>query len=541
MTTDPHRSSRVPVRRALLSVSDKSGLVEFARALAHAGAELVSTGGTARALADAGLAVTAVDAITGFPEMMDGRVKTLHPKVHGGLLAVRDNPGHVAAMTEHGIGAIDLLCVSLYPFETTIAREGVTDAEAIEQIDIGGPAMIRSGAKNHASVAVVTDPAQYDAVLEEIAAGGTSLALRRGLAQAAYERTAAYDAAISGYFAKQADEEFPDRLAVAVKKTAELRYGENPHQPASVYVDPAYTGPSVLHAKQLAGKPLSYNNLNDASAALELALAIVRTNPSLVGGEVGASVVKHTNPCGAARATNAVEACRLALAGDPMAAFGGILACSAPIDAASADLIASEGSFFEVVVAPAFDDEAVRTLAARWKNCRLLAIGDSSTSTRAQASVRELKPLPGGMLVQRRDTEVPNPSGWTHAAGPAPTAEQLAAAGVLECIGRALSSNAVCLGGPDGSGARLFGAGAGQMDRVASCRLAIEKAGGLAKGSIAYSDAFFPFPDGPALLADAGVGVIVHPGGSKRDQETFDLCDDRGITVLTTGVRHFRH
>lgn len=534
MTTT--ESPRVPVRRALLSVSDKSGLVEFARALAQAGAELVSTGGTAKALSDAGLPVTPVDALTGFPEMMGGRVKTLHPKVHGGLLAVRDNPDHTASMTQHGIGAIDLLCVSLYPFEATIAREGVTDAEAIEQIDIGGPAMIRSGAKNHASVAVVTDPGQYAAVLQEIAEGGTTFERRRTLAQAAFERTAAYDAAISAYFAAQAGQEFPDRVTVAVKKSNDLRYGENPHQPASVYVDTAYNGPSVLHARQLAGKPLSYNNLNDASAALELALAIVRTNPA----EVGASVVKHTNPCGAARAGTAVEACRLALAGDPMAAFGGILACSAPIDSATADLIASEGSFFEVVIAPTFDDDAVRALEARWKNCRLLAVGETS----APASVRELRPLPGGMLVQRRDTDVPNPSAWAHAAGPAPSGEQLAAAGVLECIGRALSSNAVCLGGVDPvqrAGARLFGAGAGQMDRVASCHLAIEKAGELAEGSIAYSDAFFPFPDGPTLLADAGVSMIVHPGGSKRDQETFDLCNDRGISVMTTGLRHFRH
>jgi len=528
MTTDP---TRVPVRRALLSVSDKAGLVEFARALHEGGAELVSTGGTARAIAEAGLPVTPVEDVTGFPEMMDGRVKTLHPKVHGGLLGVRQNPGHVQAMDEHDIGPIDLVCVSLYPFEQTIARDGVTDDEAIEQIDIGGPAMIRSGAKNHASVAVVTDPAQYGDVLDEVRGGGTTLALRRRLAQAAFERTGAYDAAIAAYFAKQAGDVFPDRLTLSVRTTGELRYGENPHQRAAVYRDDAFSGPSVLHAEQLAGKPLSYNNLNDASAALGLALMLGHT------GGVGASVVKHTNPCGAATAPDAASACGLALAGDPLAAFGGILACSAPIDRATAERIAGEGSFFEVVIAPSFEDGAVGVLEARWKNCRVLAVGDA----RPDVGGREVRWLPGGALVQERDDAPPTPEAWEHRAGPAPTAEQLRHGAVLECIGRALSSNAVCLGGSDAGGVRLYGAGAGQMDRVASCRLAIEKAGDLVKGAIAYSDAFFPFDDGPTLLADAGVSMIVHPGGSKRDQDTFDLCDARGIACVTTGTRHFRH
>ncbi|MFG0305326.1 MAG: bifunctional phosphoribosylaminoimidazolecarboxamide formyltransferase/IMP cyclohydrolase [Phycisphaerales bacterium JB040] len=534
MTTDP---TRVPVRRALLSVSDKAGLVEFARALHDAGAELVSTGGTAKAIADAGIPVTPVEHVTGFPEMMDGRVKTLHPKVHAGLLAVRDNPDHAAAMDEHAIGPIDLVCVSLYPFERTIARAGVTDDEAIEQIDIGGPAMIRSGAKNHASVAVVTDPAQYPAVLDEIRGGGTTLALRRRLAQAAFERTASYDAAISAYFARRAGDDFPERLTLSVRRAGELRYGENPHQRGAVYRDESFAGASVLHARQLAGKPLSYNNLNDAASALGLALALGPAGRGGGGGGGGAAVVKHTNPCGAATAPDAASACGLALAGDPLAAFGGILACSAPLDRDTAERIAGEGSFFEVVLAPSFGDGAVGVLEARWKNCRVLAVGD----IRAEPGGREVRWLPGGALVQDRDDAPPTPDAWEHRAGPEPTPEQLRQAGVLECIGRALSSNAVCLGGPDASGVRLFGAGAGQMDRVASCRLAIEKAGERARGAIAYSDAFFPFDDGPTLLADAGVSMIVHPGGSRRDQDTFDLCEARSVTCLTTGVRHFRH
>ncbi|MEM1183590.1 MAG: bifunctional phosphoribosylaminoimidazolecarboxamide formyltransferase/IMP cyclohydrolase [Planctomycetota bacterium] len=531
----------VRVRRALISVSDKSGLSDLAAALTRQGVELVSTGGTARALRDAGFEVKDVSDLTGFPEMLDGRVKTLHPMVHGGLLYRRDLGEHVKTVEEHAIAPIDLVCVNLYPFEQTIARPGVTDEDAIENIDIGGPSMLRSAAKNHASVTVCCDTADYAELVEQLKAndGQTTFAFRRSLARKVFQRTSAYDQAIASYMAasaadQSANDSLPPALAVNAPKLTDLRYGENPHQAAAVYADPSYRGPSVVTADQLHGKPLSYNNLLDASAALDLALALRRasTGPS-------ACVVKHTNPCGAAKSSTLAGAVRGAIAGDPMAAFGGILAVDSPLDRDSAELVAAPDRFFEVVIAPSFDDDALEMLRARWANVRLLAVGDPDTESPA---LLEHKSVPGGVLVQQRDLEAPAPSSWTHAAGPKPDGATLAAAASLETVVRALTSNAVCLGGIDDRGTtRLFGAGAGQMDRVASCTIAIEKAGELAKGAIALSDAFFPFPDGPELLIDAGVKTIVHPGGSKRDGETFDLCNERGVTCLTTGVRRFRH
>jgi phosphoribosylaminoimidazolecarboxamide formyltransferase/IMP cyclohydrolase len=533
--TDPaqeaSRTNLVRVRRALLSVSDKAGLIELARTLHEMGAQLISTGGTAKAIADAGLPVTGIESVTGFPEMLDGRVKTLHPKVHGGLLGRRDLTSHNDAMAEHGIEPIDLVCVNLYPFEATVAKPGVTEAEAIEQIDIGGPSMIRSGAKNHASVAVVTDPAQYDDLIADLKAnnGRTTLALRKRLAIDAFRRTAAYDAAIATHLDP---DPMPSRLTLAYERVEQLRYGENPHQQAAVYRAPNAPKGTLVTATQLHGKALSYNNLNDANATLELCRAMALTAPD----RVAAVVVKHTNPCGAAVADDARSAVDLAIAGDPMAAFGGILAVSRPIDAAAAERIAAEGTFFEVVIAPSFEPDAAETLMNRWKMVRLLAVGHDTPDIRT-----EHKFLPGGLLVQERDLTVPDPASWTHAAGPKPTSETLAAAGTLEAVCRALSSNAVLIGGIDAGSVRLFGAGAGQMDRVASCLEAVRKAGDLAKGAIALSDAFFPFPDGPQVLIDAGVKTIVHPGGSKRDDETFALCEQHGVTCLVTGVRHFRH
>ncbi len=505
--TDPaqeaSRTNLVRVRRALLSVSDKAGLIELARTLHEMGAQLISTGGTAKAIADAGLPVTGIESVTGFPEMLDGRVKTLHPKVHGGLLGRRDLTSHTDAMAE----------------------------QAIEQIDIGGPSMIRSGAKNHASVAVVTDPAQYDDLIADLKAndGRTTLALRKRLAIDAFRRTAAYDAAIATHLDPNP---MPSRLTLAYERVEELRYGENPHQKAAVYRTPNAPKGTLVTATQLHGKALSYNNLNDANATLELCRAMALTAPD----RVAAVVVKHTNPCGAAVADDARSAVDLAIAGDPMAAFGGILAVSRPIDAAAAERIAAEGTFFEVVIAPSFEPDAAETLMNRWKMVRLLAVGHDTPDIRT-----EHKFLPGGLLVQERDLTVPDPASWTHAAGPKPTSETLAAAGTLEAVCRALSSNAVLIGGIDAGSVRLFGAGAGQMDRVASCLGAVRKAGDLAKGAIAVSDAFFPFPDGPQVLIDAGVKTIVHPGGSKRDDETFALCEQHGVTCLVTGVRHFRH
>ncbi|HRQ74204.1 MAG TPA: bifunctional phosphoribosylaminoimidazolecarboxamide formyltransferase/IMP cyclohydrolase [Phycisphaerales bacterium] len=527
----------VPIRRALLSVSDKTGIVEFAHALAALGAELISTGGTARSLAAAGLTVTPVERVTGFPEMMDGRVKTLHPAIHGGILALRDHPDHAEAMRSHAIGAIDLVCVNLYPFERTIAGPGVTRDEAIEQIDIGGPAMVRSAAKNHEWVAVVTDPADYSRVLHEIerSGGATTRALRADLAAAAFAHTSAYDASIAAYLRGAGAERFPAHLRLAFERRAELRYGENPHQAAAAYALPAWTGPSVVTADQLHGKPLSYNNLLDAAAALDLALMLSACDD----GRVGACVVKHTNPCGAALAESATLAVELAIAGDPLAGYGGIVALSAEVDASAAERLCGDDAFFEVVVAPSFEWAALERLRERWKNLRLLQTG---RGTRPFGTL-EARTVAGGLLVQERDDRPGDTASWVHAAGPAPTPERLAHARALDAVVRALSSNAVAIGGaaPEGGGVRLFGAGAGQMDRLASCRIAAEKAGVLARGAIAASDAFFPFPDGPSALIDAGVTMIVHPGGSKRDAETLTLCQERGVTCLTTGLRRFRH
>lgn len=530
-TPDAPAADLVQVTRALLSVSDKAGLIELAQALHRHGVELISTGGTAKAIADAGLPVTSVDQVTGFPEMLDGRVKTLHPKVHGGLLGRRDLASHRSAMAEHGIRPIDLVCVNLYPFEATVAKPGVTEAEAVEQIDIGGPSMIRSGSKNHAGVAVLTEPSQYAGLIAELDANGgqTTLALRRRLAVEAFRRTAAYDAAIASHLDP---EPMPARLTLAYERVETLRYGENPHQAAAVYKAPNAPAGTLVTAKQLHGKTLSYNNLNDASATLEL----VRSMKMVAAGRVCAAVVKHTNPCGAAAAGTVRDAVDRAIAGDPMAAFGGILAVSDRIDRSAAERIAADDTFFEVVIAPSFDADAAEVLMNRWKMVRLLEVGDAVPDIRT-----EHKFIPGGLLVQERDRTVPEPSAWTLSAGPRPDAATLAAAGILETVCRALSSNAVLIGGIEGGCVRLFGAGAGQMDRVASCLGAVRKAGDLAKGAVAVSDAFFPFPDGPQILIDSGVKTIIHPGGSKRDDETFALCNQHGVTCLTTGVRHFRH
>ncbi|MFO0872853.1 MAG: bifunctional phosphoribosylaminoimidazolecarboxamide formyltransferase/IMP cyclohydrolase [Phycisphaerales bacterium] len=559
----------VQVRRALLSVSDKSGVVDLARVLAAHGVEIVSTGGTAKALRDAGLAVVPIEGLTGFPEMLDGRVKTLHPKVHGGLLARRDDAAHEAAAREHGIPMIDLVCVNLYPFERTVAQADVGFPEAIEQIDIGGPSMIRSAAKNHDFVVVVTDPSQHERVLAALAAhdGATPLALRRELAAAAFARTAGYDAAIAAWMQRRAGpsaeiapapiaDQFPPALLIAAQRVDELRYGENPHQRAAVYRDASDAGPSVVGAALRHGKPLSYNNLNDAAAALEAAQDL----HAVFGGLPAAVVVKHTNPCGAASAASAREAFVGAYEGDPIAAYGGIVAFSCPVDAHAAEAMVEGDKFLEVVVAPSFEPGAVELLGQRWRNVRLLAVGalDLPTTTRLARPSRTLRSIPGGYLVQERDATIASPETWTHAAGPAPDKPMLASAAFAWTVVKHLKSNAVCIA----SGLQLVGAGAGQMDRVASCRIAVEKSlgrpgeprtttegrhSGLRRQTsdqpalVAASDAFFPFADGPRILVDAGVKCIVHPGGSKRDEETLALCRERDVTCLLTGVRHFRH
>lgn len=534
----------VQVRRALISVSDKAGLVPFASALARHGVEIVSTGGTATALQQAGIPVRSIESLTGFPEILSGRVKTLHPKVHGGLLGLRNDPSHAAQMREHGIEPIDLVCVNLYPFEQAVARRAGFD-ETIENIDIGGPSMIRSAAKNFEHVAVVTCPGQYERVLGELERfkGGTSRALREVLAGEAFARTARYDTCIAEFLHRSPGATFPPVLSATYVKTADLRYGENPHQEAALYRRHAPAGhPSgagtVAWAEQLHGKELSYNNILDASAAMELAWAMSRTEPAR--GSIAAAVVKHTNPCGAAIAVDAADAVALAIASDPLAAYGGILAVSGVLDSDATERLIDKSIFLEVVAAPSFSREAVEVLRAKSANVRLLACG---TPVENGESL-EARSIPGGLLAQTRDRRLISAADLTHAAGPGPTPEQVRAALFLEPVARALLSNAVVIGGwakAPARGLQSFGAGAGQMDRVAACRIAVEKAGDRAAGAVAFSDAFFPFADGPRILIDAGVSMLVHPGGSKRDAETFALCEARGVTCLTTGVRHFRH
>jgi len=565
----------VRIRRALLSVSDKGGVVELARALRRHGVELISTGGTAKALHDAGLEVTPIEAVTGFPEMMDGRVKTLHPKVHGGLLARRDNADHVDSMAAHGIAPIDLVCINLYPFEQTVARPGVSLPEAIEQIDIGGPSMVRSAAKNSDFVAVITDPTQYASVIEALDAtkGSIPLSLRRALAASAFARTGAYDAAIAAYLAASGEAAsrtgggaggggdptapFPPTLADASWQSS-LRYGENAHQNAALYVfsstSPAHSGAagaSVAGHPLLHGKELSYNNLLDASAALEVVEDLTHLMGSAAfadGSRRGfaAVVVKHTNPCGAAIAERLEEAFAEAHSGDPLAAYGGIVALSAEVDLDTARAITQGEKFLEVIVAPSFAPDALRLIGERWKNVRLLAVGEFDRAERRAALM--IRSIPGGLLVEERDIALPDPATWRLAtAGAGSTIGdsdqralvRSAAFGVV--ISKHLKSNAVCIV----RGTTLIGAGAGQMDRVASCRIALEKAGPRLRGDgappLAASDAFFPFDDGPRLLLDGGVTCLVHPGGSKRDEDTIALCRERGASCWITGVRHFRH
>ncbi|MBN8598884.1 MAG: bifunctional phosphoribosylaminoimidazolecarboxamide formyltransferase/IMP cyclohydrolase [Planctomycetes bacterium] len=530
----------VTIRRAILSVSDKTGLIEFARALARRDIEIISTGGTAAALEKAGIAVTPIDRVTGFPEIMDGRVKTLHPKVHGALLAVRDDPEHQQALRTHDIAPIDLVCVNLYPFEKTVAAPGVERDEAIEQIDIGGPSMIRSASKNHDWVTVVVGPEQYEAVLNDLNSlgGKTSLSLRRDLAAAAFKRTSAYDGAIAEYLAGAGAEKprFPAHFRQNFSLVQELRYGENPHQSAALYASQDGPSASIPRARQLHGKELGYNNIADAASALEL----VRSLRIIAPDSVGAAVIKHANPCGCALAKTALEALEGAIAGDPLAAYGGIIAISAPVDLRTAERLCRDDTFAEVLIAPSFAPEAVEALKKRWFNMRILEVG---AIEQPRLGELEQRSIPGGLLVQTRDALLAAPKEFARKAGPEPKADAIRIAQFMEVVTRAVASNAVAIGGidPKTGALRLFGAGAGQMDRLTSCRLAVQKAGPLASGAVAFSDAFFPFPDGPQILTDAGVTMIVHPGGSKRDQETFDLCEKRGVTCMTTGLRHFRH
>lgn len=541
----PQAPSLTTIRRALISVSDKADLVPFAKSLAEFGVEIISTGGTAAALTAAGIKVITVDQVTGFPEMMDGRVKTLHPAIHGGLLGRRDLPAHVQAMKQHHITPIDLVCVNLYPFEKTILTPGISNEQAIEQIDIGGPSMLRSASKNYHFVTVITSVEQYDRVITEMRAndGATTLETRRDLAAAAFTRTAEYDTAISAWMGTRRDEPFPSMLRLSYALQSDLRYGENPHQKAAVYKNPASAEPSVVSAEVLHGRELSYNNLHDGAAALELVQELHEIFADQPSTSAAAAIIKHTNPCGVAIAPTLTKAFDRAYAGDPLAAYGGILAVNQPIDLTTAQHICDGQKFLEVIIAPrpGFDPAALKLIGERWPNVRLLVVnGIRHTGYRKI----NYKSIPGGMLVQERDMRLANVNDWKHVAGPRPDDRMLDDAAFAWTLVKHLKSNAIAIAREG----QMLGAGMGQVDRVTSCRLAIERAGDRLRNGVrslfspvAASDAFFPFPDGPKLLIDAGVKCLIHPGGSKRDADTIQLCEKRGVTCMLTSVRHFRH
>jgi len=523
------------VSRALLSVSDKTGLIDFARALSAAGVELISTGGTCKSISDAGIPVRDVSDVTGFPEMMDGRVKTLHPRVHGGLLAIRENPEHEAAMLAHNIGAIDLLVVNLYPFEATVAK-GADYDDCIENIDIGGPAMIRAAAKNHGDVAVVVDVADYAVVLEGLSknGGALDLDLRKRLAQKAYARTAAYDAAISNWFANAISEEAPAYRAVGGALAETMRYGENPHQSAGFYRTPEQRF-GVATARQVQGKSLSYNNVNDTDAAFE---CVAEFDPARTAA---VAIIKHANPCGVAEGPSLAEAYARALRCDPVSAFGGIVALNRKLDAEAAREIVK--IFTEVIIAPDADDEAIALVGAK-KNLRLLLTGGLPDPRAKGLSVRTVA---GGLLVQGRDNAVVDDMELKVVTKRAPSAQELADMKFAFRVCKHVKSNAIVYV-KDGA---TVGVGAGQMSRVDSSRIAAWKAAEaakaaglaetLAKGSVVASDAFFPFADGLLAAAEAGATAIIQPGGSMRDDEVIKAADEAGLAMVMTGHRHFRH
>jgi phosphoribosylaminoimidazolecarboxamide formyltransferase / IMP cyclohydrolase len=521
--------------RALISVSDKTGVIDFARALAGYGIELVSTGGTRTALRDAGLDVVDVSELTGFPEMMDGRVKTLHPAVHGGILAIRANAEHLEAMNTHHIGPIDIVVVNLYPFEATVARDAPFD-DCIENIDIGGPAMIRAAAKNHEDVTVVVDPSDYTALTDELARHGgmTTLPLRRRLAAKAYARTAAYDAAISNWFAAALGEQAPDYRAFGGRLIEALRYGENPHQTAAFYRTPDRRS-GVASARQVQGKQLSYNNINDTDAAYECVAEFDAARTA------ACAIIKHANPCGVAEGEDLVDAYRKALACDPVSAFGGIVALNRMLDAEAARAITE--IFTEVIIAPAATEEAIAIVGAK-KNLRLLLAGGLPDP---RAGGLTAKTVAGGLLVQSRDNAVVDDMTLTPVTKRAPTSAELRDLRFAFRIAKHVKSNTIVYA----KNAATVGIGAGQMSRVDAARIAARKAidaaqaAGLkepaTKGSVVASDAFFPFADGLLVAIEAGSTAVIQPGGSVRDDEVIKAADDAGVAMVFTGTRHFRH
>ena len=534
----------VKIKTALISVSDKTGVADFAQTLAEMGVKIISTGGTAKALAEAGVDVTPIENVTGFPEMMDGRVKTLHPKIHGGLLALRDKADHKAAMKQHGIEPIDLVCVNLYPFEQTVAKPGCKIEEAIENIDIGGPSMIRSAAKNHRFVAVVTSPDQYDKVIEQMRKnnGSVNESLRGELARAAFALTAVYDAAISRYLNKKADVEFPERLSIPLKREMALRYGENPHQPAAFYKLVASGEPCVGAGKIMqVDTEISFNNLLDSNAAFELVKEF---------DEPTAVVIKHLNPCGCAIDDDICVAYRKAYEGDVTSAFGGIVAVNRKVNIELAQTImesysrfgkalGAEGFFAEVIISPQFDPEAIeiiRTLKSWGSRVRLVETG-AIDKNKIDAGEFDLRCIVGGVLIQKRDLIGWEPKLLTVPTKTKPTDEQLADLRVAWLAAKHTKSNAIVLA----KGRKIIGRGAGQMNRVQSGFIAVKHAGEQSKGSVMASDAFFPFPDNVDNAAQAGIVAIAQPGGSKKDDEVIAAADKYGIAMVFTGKRHFKH
>jgi phosphoribosylaminoimidazolecarboxamide formyltransferase/IMP cyclohydrolase len=508
-----------PVKRALLTVYDKTGVVELGRALVELGATLVSSGGTAQTLRDAGLRVTLVEEVTAFPEMLGGRVKTLHPRIHGGLLADRRRAEHVEELAEHGIEPFDLLVSNLYPFRETVAS-GAGFEDVIEKIDIGGPAMVRAAAKNFASVGVVVDPARYDEIVDELRReGGLTLETRRASAAAAFAHTAAYDAAVAGWFAGQdADGSLPGFVGLAYEKTGDLRYGENPHQRGALYAEAGELG--VLGgANVLQGKEMSFNNWLDVDAAYALASALP---------ENAAVIVKHNNPCGVALGATPAEAYEKAFACDEVSAFGGIVAFHAPCDGPAAAAMAEV--FTEVVVAPAFTDDALAAFGAR-QNLRVVQ------APLITGEGLDVRPIAGGALVQDRDLASETPQEWKVVSSREPTAQEWDDLAFAWTVAWRVKSNAIVFA----KGGATVGVGAGQMSRVDAAWIAVRKADGRAKGAVMASDAFFPFPDAIEVAADAGVTAVAHPGGSMRDEDTLAAAEARGMAVVLTGRRHFRH
>ncbi|MFJ8529351.1 bifunctional phosphoribosylaminoimidazolecarboxamide formyltransferase/IMP cyclohydrolase [Bacillus sp. NPDC094106] len=509
-------------KRALVSVSNKTGVVEFVKGLLEQGIEVISTGGTKKLLEENGLQVIGISEVTGFPEIMDGRVKTLHPNIHGGLLAVRDNETHVAQMNELGIEPIDFVVVNLYPFKETIAKPDVTFADAIENIDIGGPTMIRSAAKNHKFVSVIVDPTDYDIVLAELKESGeVTDETKRKLAAKVFRHTAAYDALISNYLTEQMGEESPETLTVTFEKKQDLRYGENPHQKATFYKAPFAANSSVAYAEQLHGKELSYNNINDADAALSIVKEF--TEPAVVA-------VKHMNPCGVGVGTDIYEAYTRAYEADPVSIFGGIIAANREIDKATAEKL--HEIFLEIIIAPSFSEEALEVLQSK-KNLRLLTVDMAKFATAS----KKLTSIQGGLLVQEEDTLAFEDATITVPTKREPTEQEWNDLKLAWKVVKHVKSNAIVLAKDN----MTIGVGAGQMNRVGSAKIAITQAGDKAQGSALASDAYFPMPDTVEEAAKAGITAIIQPGGSIRDEDSIKKADEFGIAMVFTGVRHFKH